>query len=388
MLIKLSCDRLPYFLCKRGPYVLYFNAECSAINQKLVEYMHKIDTVYNEINLFEVRWVDYKIFQYIRPDKMMNFVYVYYNGYLNFSQNLNENLDLNNLFEKVVDLYNDSIDKAILNVGIKLDIHSNEENQSKTQYPSRKREYTLNYRRKKLLSKKIKFSKDKMPPEILLYSVEKSDIWFTDVKCPELPYDIFEDNTKVESSKDKDIKNKYFKKCEYMTETINLNNTSVNKTFNTYKSTLKNPKNMSHSYTILVTNRNKSIGDTRKLQYILPKRIISESMIDVYEKDSSVLTMQDKKIKFENLNKTFQNISNRIIDEKSHLTLKNSDEFLSNKNMTMLKKYEKNIKSKISSSKHSKIPKFLYLIKKCRNNPGQVIPKISTNILSRNVNNK
>lgn len=210
MIKEIEARKIPTYVCKRGPYVVYCYAESGGINFDIVSYIRKMSTIFKKVTFLEIKWKAYKEFKLIYSDDYMNTIYGYYEGRQEISEDASKYSNIVDFFRKLTYLHNKSVEMAILLIGSK----SNEPNDeayfpisNKKRYMSKFTVYRREYKKRELSNHKMDFSKIKMPPP---YMDSKLDTpkWFYDVKFTSLPNDVFEDNHLTQIHKQDKIINK------------------------------------------------------------------------------------------------------------------------------------------------------------------------------------
>lgn len=109
-----SLDRI---IWRTGPYVYFYDGKCSGYNKTLVDNMNRMATNHPDLKVFVIDWMKKREFFSYAPDDQMNAVYLFFDGkqieriyYPNLS-------NINHLFEKAVQFYNQNIDRRIKNIG-------------------------------------------------------------------------------------------------------------------------------------------------------------------------------------------------------------------------------------------------------------------------------
>lgn len=187
-------QRLKYFLSLRGPYILYSNGECSGSNGNLVKIMHEMNYKLNGITFLETKWNEFKIFQRIKEEYEINYIYCYYNGKQVLCERYPDHSNLKIFFNKCIELYNNAIDLSISKI-VKKSFYKDgcliPVNELETRL-NKKNEYK--YIIKKLVKKKIQIQNfDILSPPLTL-ETDTSECWFKDIKNVYLTSNILDDN--------------------------------------------------------------------------------------------------------------------------------------------------------------------------------------------------
>lgn len=196
MVKQVAMNNLGNYLNKRGPYVVFCNAELEGTNKDIVNDMRQIEIIFKDIKFLEVKWKAFKVFYGTLPEENMNIIYAYYHGKLQFSQNVTDSKNLIPFFQKLADLYNRSLDDKINNVGSKFNSQS-----QITEY-SKRRELQFKYNRKYFNKKKIKLLWGELPngyPKNISECINKSLINVNEIK-PEKSSIILNHNKELSSA--------------------------------------------------------------------------------------------------------------------------------------------------------------------------------------------
>lgn len=112
-------QNLEKHLCRRGPYLTFYNGHCDGFNKKLVEIVNTFAAKYPLIHVFEIDWPKKKKFNLIKNDDLMNMLYLYYKGKKIDEKLCDREEDIKNIFKIVINIYNQNIETKAKNLGSK-----------------------------------------------------------------------------------------------------------------------------------------------------------------------------------------------------------------------------------------------------------------------------
>lgn len=107
MIIFIKPQLLRNRINNRGPYLYYYNSKTNDDNSKILQYINKFACLYNNIDILEIDWNDYKKFQPDVKDTEINTIHLYYDGFNVMKENNPNNEKLVEIFRICIKLYDD-----------------------------------------------------------------------------------------------------------------------------------------------------------------------------------------------------------------------------------------------------------------------------------------
>lgn len=114
---KVNLYRLDYYLWHPGPYIIFYNGDCTGYNDELVKNMNTMAAKYPALQVFELSWEEKKTYTVGVEDEVMNTVFLYSHGQLREREFYPDKNKIDDIFKKAIDFYNQNIENRIKKMG-------------------------------------------------------------------------------------------------------------------------------------------------------------------------------------------------------------------------------------------------------------------------------
>lgn len=156
---KIHPSNLRKYLWRRGPYVHFYNGNCGGINAFNVQYLNSLANSHKFLQIFQIDWEDQLKFNPLESPTKMNSICVHYEGEIKYTIFNPTTKDLDILFSKCIELYNEKQDTEARNIGTKGKRQfSRDKDFPMPTYDDdspKRREKKIEWSRKRILRKKI-----------------------------------------------------------------------------------------------------------------------------------------------------------------------------------------------------------------------------------------
>lgn len=209
MIIRINPQNFPRRVSKTGPFVVFFDAKIIGKNKQLVKIIHYIGEKLKNISFFELEWNEFKRFRGINTDNEMNNIYLYYKGKIEIKEVNPDSQKLLKFLDKIVKIYNNEIDKKIVEIEKKVNkIENYIQSVTKNYKLILKKHCYYNYELTRLNKHKLKISHK----DVNIINESMPDNWFYDVNISnEVPSNFINENNQPGNSKNMNflIENNY-----------------------------------------------------------------------------------------------------------------------------------------------------------------------------------
>lgn len=119
MVILLNPNVLAKYLWKTGPYIYFFNGACGGANAEIVKYINHLSDLHPKLKIFQIDWKEQQ--RYCRKFfQELNKVFLYFEGEKKFEVFNPTKKEIEFLFLKCTEYYNENLKNKIKNIGAKI----------------------------------------------------------------------------------------------------------------------------------------------------------------------------------------------------------------------------------------------------------------------------
>lgn len=209
MVISIQPNNLRKYLCRKGPFLYFYNEEFKKSYMEIVDYIKKLSILNPKIKVLQIEWSDK-----IKFESQISFleiitVYVYFEGEKKHEIFKPKKEDIDFLFIKCIQYYNQKLEKSVNNIGSRGRINP----------------------KYKIDPSEPKFLKDFTPNDKRVFQNRARDILKSKIKSPIFPHNLINPSTENSLLKTKNIQYRKIMPKISIDNLINNETTIINSEF-------------------------------------------------------------------------------------------------------------------------------------------------------------